>query len=175
MPTYKCNACNYKSTVKSNMNKHKATSKHIENLKNFKGRIMTVSNKKKTTPKPKKNDVKYTCEHCNNEFNTNSSLLRHQRRYCKENEMIAIKKQLNNQLEINKKQDEQIDAMKLKINKLKSEINEFSLLINKINLIIFNYDEILQNVDKNTIPNIKQSITDNKKDITKMKKNIYVN
>lgn len=136
MPTYKCNACDYKSTVKSNMNKHKVTSKHIENLKNFKGRVVTISNKKKATPKPKKDDIKYTCEHCSNEFNTNSSLLRHQRSYCKKNEMINIKKQLNAQLEINKKQNEKIDTMKLTVDKLESKLNEFSLLLNKIHLHI---------------------------------------
>lgn len=149
MPTYKCNACNYTSTIKSNMNKHKKTSKHIMNTKLYKnkgGLITSSNNKKRWATSDTINNhncgndkMKYCCKYCGKYFNDNSNLLKHQKKYCKENELIAIKKQIEkNSNDIAKKTETETENEKLKrkVKELENENKNLKLANSQMELSI---------------------------------------
>lgn len=167
MPTYKCHACSYSTSVKSNMNKHKKSAKHIKNTENYKGKTLTVSKKQTTHSETKSNmnsDNKNKCQYCDKQFSNSSNLLRHEQYNCKQNRSNMIDTKFDKQNNINEKFEDKINELELQINELK---NIDSSKNRVINTIIKRLDKTNENLTKMEFKNekVKKLIDDNKKTI----------
>lgn len=112
---YECKLCNYKTKYPSNYIKHLNTKKHkkkegyiggvcekvlkVEQKTDKKG---TFAEKKgqKTDKKRTKNSEKVlnVCKYCEREFSSRQTLLRHEKRYCKQKEDLSSKIDLQAQI-----------------------------------------------------------------------------
>lgn len=175
MPTYKCHACSYSTTVKSNMNKHKQSAKHIKKAENYKGKTLTASKKKHNHSETKSDtnsDNKNKCQYCDKVFSNNSNLLRHEQHNCKQNRSNIIDTKFDKQNDINKKFEDKINELESQINELK---NIDSLKNGIINIIIKRLDETNKNLTdiddgistkiNDTNEKLKKLIDDNSKTI----------
>ena len=105
MPIYKCDNCNYSTTIKTHYNKHLKTKKHINKLKEIDNKIIeklsnphksaqTTHNPSQMTHNPSQmthnpsqimkysDDFIFMCEYCNKSFNRKDNLKRHIKTYC---------------------------------------------------------------------------------------------
>ena len=163
MPTYKCDYCNYTTTIKTQYNRHLNTKKHINKLKELDAKLIEkLSNTKNPSQIPhnpsqiphnpsqiphnksesiiNSEDYIYVCEYCNKCFNRKDNLKRHIKNYCeykKENDerILEIENKYKEELEIQKKET---DFYKNEIENLQKRIGE---LIDKNRTTIINIDK----------------------------------
>tara|TARA_E500000178_G_C16989085_1_gene739874 strand:+ start:293 stop:1162 length:870 start_codon:yes stop_codon:yes gene_type:complete len=151
MTPYFCSHCNYKTSNKSNFNKHLNTQKHFKNLKTCSkvsyDPLSSFEMTKKTTndhkmTKKTTNDHKMTinhskllsCIYCNKTFSTKAHKRRHEIHYCK------------------KKEDKMTEEMKLMDMKYKKKEK---FLIDKIELLLTQVSNNYINMNSNN--NINQT------------------
>ena len=108
MVKYVCIICEYKTNILTHYNKHLKTKKHIKNEERYgvkpidKVKIEQKTDKKGTfgEKKGQKTDTKRTknpkkvinvCKYCEKEFSSRQTLLRHEKKYCKQKEDLTTK------------------------------------------------------------------------------------
>ena len=101
MVEYECKLCNYKTSILTHYNKHLNTKKHKKKEKELGVKpiqqieIEQKTDKKRTfgQKKGQKTDTKRTfsskkvihvCKYCEKEFSSRQTLLRHEKKYCKQ-------------------------------------------------------------------------------------------
>ena len=160
MVIYDCKICNFSSKIKTHLNRHLKTKKHLNNEKNY-----VEENDKKTTQNLKiphfslkiphntsqisdhNNKELYKCEYCYKEFSRIDNLNRHIEKYCKKKR--ELDKMENENSKIIEKQNKIIDLQSKQINKLleknAKQINNTQNNNNSTNIInnihINNYGE----------------------------------
>ena len=119
MPIYKCDNCNYSTTIKTHYNKHLKTKKHINKLKEIDNKIIEklsnphnpsqmTHNPSQMTHNPSQimkysDDFIFMCEYCNKSFNRKDNLKRHLDKGCKEKNIINDENaKLNDIIELQK-------------------------------------------------------------------------
>ena len=152
---FRCEICNFSTTLKTNYTRHLNTKKHIKNsgkMKTIKDSTqelfqndhkmttndhkMTTNDHKMTTNNSKKSSNNFFCTFCSKSFSTKPHLRRHQLHYCK---------QYNNENNLK----EQLKIEKIEKKKLYKKIEE---------LLVDNGKAIIHNVNNNTtINNIQQN------------------
>ena len=123
MVEYECKLCNYKTTILTHYNKHLNTKKHKKKEKELGVKpiqqieIEQKTDKKRTfgQKKGQKTDTKRTfsskkvinvCKYCDKEFSSRQTLLRHEKKYCKQKEDLTSK--LDLQAEIIERLEEEM-------------------------------------------------------------------
>ena len=108
MEEYECKLCNYKTKYSSNYSKHLLTNKHKKNEDKIGVKVVNVLEKEQKTDKKRtlvekkgqKTDTKRTfsskkvinvCKYCDKEFSSRQTLLRHEKKYCKQKEDLTSK------------------------------------------------------------------------------------
>ena len=107
MVEYECKICEYKTSILTHYNKHLKTKKHKKNEDKYGAKpdqvkIEQKTDKKRTfgEKKGQKTDSKRTfsskkvinvCKYCEKEFSSRQTLLRHQKKYCKQKEDLTTK------------------------------------------------------------------------------------
>jgi len=160
MVIYDCKICNFSSKIKTHLNRHLKTKKHLNNVNNY-----VEENDKKTTQNLKiphfplkiphnpsqisnhTNKELYKCEYCNKEFSRKDNLNRHITKNCKKKS--ELDKMENENSKIIEKQNKIIDLQSKQINKLleknAKQINNTQNNNNSTNIInnihINNYGE----------------------------------
>ena len=139
MGKYMCKLCNYETINLSNYRKHLKTKKHIKRegelgVKMDNNIIIEQKTDKKRTlveKKGQKTDSKRTfsskkvinvCKYCEKEFSSRQTLLRHEKRYCKQKEDLTTK--LDIQAEIIERLEEEKREYKKEKEKLYKQIEE---------------------------------------------------
>jgi len=93
MPLYECNLCNFNSKLKGDYNRHSKTNKHlakinVQNPENHALGDMNTNEHKMSTNEHKMNtnehkmNTTYSCDYCEQTFNTLPSKRRHELHYC---------------------------------------------------------------------------------------------
>ena len=160
MVIYDCKICNFSSKIKTHLNRHLKTKKHLNNEKNYE-----EENKKKTTQNLKiphfslkiphntsqisdhNNKELYNCVYCYKEFSRKDNLNRHIEKSCKKKR--ELDKIENENSKIIEKQNKIINLQSKQINKLleknAKQINNTQNNNNSTNIInnihINNYGE----------------------------------
>ena len=139
MVKYVCIICEYKTNILTHYNKHLKTKKHIKNEERYgvkpidKVKIEQKTDKKGTfgEKKGQKTDTKRTknpkkvinvCKYCEKEFSSRQTLLRHEKKYCKQKEDLTTKLDLQAEI-IERLEDEKREYKKEK-EKLYKQIEE---------------------------------------------------
>jgi hypothetical protein len=139
MEKYVCKLCNYETTILSNYRKHLKTKKHKKRegelgVKMDNDMIIEQKTDKKRTlveKKGQKTDSKRTfsskkllnvCKYCEKEFSSRQTLLRHEKKYCKQKEDLTTK--LDIQAEIIERLEEERREYKMEKEKLYKQIEE---------------------------------------------------
>jgi hypothetical protein len=128
MTPYVCCYCNYKSSNKSNYNKHLKTQKHFKNIKlcsvdcyntlsSFKKTTNDHKKTTKTTNDHKKTTNDFSCEYCNKYFSTKAHKRRHEIHYCKKKEDKIAEKMKLIDIKYKKKEKLLIDKIELLLTK----------------------------------------------------------
>ena len=108
MVEYECKICEYKTSILTHYNKHLNTKKHKKNEEKYgvkpldQVKIEQKTDKKRTfgEKKGQKTDTKRTfsskkvihvCKYCDKEFSSRQTLLRHEKKYCKQKEDLTSK------------------------------------------------------------------------------------
>ena len=162
---FKCNICSFSSKLKSDLNRHLKTKKHIKNKKKYEDEIennqtsdqkVTIlrpfSDQKVTILRPKSDhfltsteNKKFFCEYCDSGFSTKTHLYRHIRQYCK---VIKFEKEEKEKLQLIIKEKEE------KHEREKQELrNYIDKLIEKTATTTINIDKQL-NQDNSTTNSI---------------------
>ena len=139
MEKYICKLCNYETINLSNYRKHLKTKKHkkregelgvkmdngiIIEQKTDKKRTLVEKKGQKTDSKRTKNTEKLlnVCKYCEKEFSSRQTLLRHEKKYCKNKEDLTTK--LDIQAEIIERLEEEKREYKKEKEKLYKQIEE---------------------------------------------------
>ena len=139
MVEYECKICEYKTSILTHYNKHLNTKKHKKNEEKYgvkavdQLKIEQKTDKKRTFSEKKgqKTDSKRTfsskkvinvCKYCEKEFSSRQTLLRHEKKYCKQKEDLTTK--LDIQAEIIERLEEEKREYKKEKEKLYKQIEE---------------------------------------------------
>ena len=139
MVEYECKICEYKTSILTHYNKHLNTKKHKKNEEKYgvkavdQLKIEQKTDKKRTfgEKKGQKTDSKRTfsskkvinvCKYCEKEFSSRQTLLRHEKKYCKQKEDLTTK--LDIQAEIIERLEEEKREYKKEKEKLYKQIEE---------------------------------------------------
>ena len=139
MEEYECILCNYKTKYSSNYSKHLNTKKHKKNEDKIGVKVVNVLKKEQKTDKKgtlvekkgQKTDTKRTfsskkvihvCKYCEKEFSSRQTLLRHEKKYCKQKEDLTTK--LDLQAEIIERLEEEMREYKKEKETLYKQIEE---------------------------------------------------
>ena len=139
MVEYECKICEYKTSILTHYNKHLNTKKHKKNEEKYgvkpidQVKIEQKTDKKRTfgEKKGQKTDSKRTfsskkvinvCKYCEKEFSSRQTLLRHEKKYCKQKEDLTTK--LDIQAEIIERLEEEKREYKKEKEKLYKQIEE---------------------------------------------------
>lgn len=146
MPVYRCDNCQYTTSVKCNFDKHLKTKLHQKNVSNViqngKNVIQSYPNgypklstdvseiihNSQCINEPNKNEtvyeLKYICNLCNNKYKYNTGLSKH-KKYCKEKSMQTLFKELEEKDKALEEKEKQIEEMKKKLeNETKTNIHK---------------------------------------------------
>jgi hypothetical protein len=172
MPIYECDYCNYKTTIKTQYNRHLNTQKHINKLKEIDGKFikllekstnehkmstnehkmstnehkMSTNEHKMSTNEHKKSINELSCRYCNKLLTTIPIKRRHELYYCKKN--LERKEIENNKVikEIENKYKEELKYKEEIELKYKEEIEK---LHQKIEILILQKNTpTIINIDK---------------------------
>ena len=165
MPDYKCNICNFYSTLKSNFKGHLETNKHEKNVINYEANLttndhnlttkyvnlttndhnLTTNDHNLTTNIQKEynknyGNKKFVCDKCDKELSTKGHLKRHIKMYCKvvkknENE---LSKNVNNIECLLQNQKKMFDEEK------KNLYKQIEILLNKVGNTTINNTQNIQ-------------------------------
>ena len=139
MVEYECKICEYKTSILTHYNKHLNTKKHKKNEEKYgvkpidQLKIEQKTDKKRTfgEKKGQKTDSKRTfsskkvinvCKYCEKEFSSRQTLLRHEKKYCKQKEDLTTK--LDIQAEIIERLEEEKREYEKEKEKLYKQIEE---------------------------------------------------
>jgi hypothetical protein len=139
MVEYECKICDYKTSILTHYNKHLKTKKHNKNQEKYgvkpvdQVKIEQKTDKKRTFGEKngQKTDSKRTfsskkvinvCKYCEKEFSSRQTLLRHEKKYCKNKEDLTTK--LDIQAEIIERLEEEKREYKKEKEKLYKQIEE---------------------------------------------------
>mgnify|MGYP001410682296 CR=1 FL=1 len=158
MVEYECTICEYKTKILTHYNKHLNTNKHKKNEKELGVKpiqqleIEQKTDKKRTfgQKKGQKTDTKRTfsskkvinvCKYCEKEFSSRQTLLRHEKKYCKQKEDLTSK--LDLQAEIIERLEEEMREYKKEKETLYKQIEE---LIKKAGNTTIHHGSIMKNL-----------------------------
>lgn len=150
---YNCDICKYSTNDKANYFKHKKTNKHLQNSNEVNKSTTILPHN--APQMPHEALKKYVCNYCNIDFSRSNHLIRHTK-ICKEkntkHELLekefAKYKEI---VEIEKKQKDNENKIKLLEEKLKSFENEKKLLEDNVEIMKSQYEnhiETLKNENK---------------------------
>ena len=173
---YNCKICDYSTNIKTHLNKHLNTNKHLRNLLHYGNKsksikkclisepfstlnepFSTLNEPFSTLNEPHLIKKTYICKLCKNKFGTKSHLTRHNRLHCKtQKELIALEER---ELIKDNKKDKQIEILQKTVNKLMDKvgnttINNNNLVNNNVQLNCFgkeNLDMITDDIKKEMI------------------------
>ncbi len=177
MPIYECDYCNYKTTIKTQYNRHLNTQKHINKLKEIDGKFikllekntnehkmstnehkmntnehkMSTNEHKMNTNEHKMSTNELSCRYCNKFFNTSPSRRRHELHYCKKNSEIENNKVIK---EIENKYKEELENKEKELENKEKELElkykeEIEKLHQKIEILILQKNTpTIINIDK---------------------------
>ena len=125
MGIHKCEICNFSSKQKNDLNIHRKTKKHLNNVKQYEATNKKISTKPLKKPlipsfSPQKssqlsnhkNKTLFNCKYCSKEFTRSDNLNRHIEKSCKEKKEFDKMENENNELqEIIKSQTKQINKL----------------------------------------------------------------
>ena len=144
MEKYECKLCKYETCNLSNYRKHLKTKKHknreeelgVEMKNTIKKEQKTDKKRTLVEKKGQKTDSKRTisskkllniCKYCEKEFSSRQTLLRHEKKYCKQKEDLTTK--LDIQAEIIERLEEEKREYKKEKEKLYKQIEELIKMI----------------------------------------------
>ena len=142
---YECDYCNYKTSIKTQYNRHLNTKKHINKLKEIDGKLMKMMELSTNEHKMSTNEL--FCRYCNKLLTTIPIKRRHELYYCKKN--LERKEIENNKVikEIENKYKEELENKEKELElKYKEEIEK---LHQKIEILILQKNTpTIINIDK---------------------------
>ena len=134
---YKCELCNYSTKDMSNYTKHCNTKKHINKSNECISSINKISGTPLDSPGLHKNQIKYKCKFCGNEFNRMSNMTKHTKKCSesetklkiKESELKESKKELKHKDELLKRDKELYDKEVKRNEDQKKEIEYYKNIL----------------------------------------------
>jgi len=148
--TFRCESCNYTTSIKCNFNKHLKTTKHLKTIQKYKETeteteksinfppisSKTLQNPQKSLQNPQKSlqnppiSSKFECQYCNSLFSRKDNLIRHQNNRCKFKSSFELDQEYKELFENQKKENDMYkEETKNTINKLYDQIDK---LIEKV-------------------------------------------
>ena len=138
MSEYRCDICNYTTTINSNYHKHLRTSKHKKKEEKYKNSEKPILSKNESKIFNYNIHKEYVCKTCNKSYSTKAHLNRHMKHYCKDHTQDQL-------LNIIEKQNKTIEEMHAQHQK------EKHLLFTKMDKLLDHVGDTTNNITNNKI------------------------